>query len=231
MASLSSKSFLPPSISILLTPILIVLAVVGLFLAVFKIGTSRISSQRKQLKTAEENETILVQKQQILQSVQGTVLSYADASSVAMPRENPILVVFSQLKILAGKNSVVLNDVKVGSLAESKKGSSKATISFQIEGEFGQVLKYLADTGNAAPLSTIDKVEVSQAAGAVRATVSMSIYWAPFPEKLPPISEPIHELTAEELNLIEQLSDLAPPAFAEVSPATAPVVRQNPFSF
>lgn len=228
--TLGRKSSLPSSITTLLTPLAALVVVIVLFIVVFKIGSSKIGSQRKQLQTSEKNEATLVQKQRVLQEVQEEILSYADVSSIAMPRENPVLVVFSQLKRLAERNSIILSDLRVGSQAEDKKGFSKATVSFEIEGEFRQILNYLISIGGFAPLSTVDGVEINQVAGAIRATVDMAFFWAPFPEKLPPISESIDELTAEEIDLIVQFSDLEQPVFTEVS-AQAPITRENPFSF
>ncbi|MGB6881851.1 MAG: hypothetical protein WBD86_00920 [Microgenomates group bacterium] len=230
LLSPSKKSFLPSGAKVLLVPILILVLVIILSVVVFRIGISRINSQRKELQVAEKNERVFTQKQQVLQQIEGNVLSYADVSSIAMPEKNPVLTVIAQLKSMTETKLVTLNDLKVGNEVKDKEGLSKAIISFEIEGELGQVMDYLISTRDFAPLSVTDKINITQAAGAIRASVDLVTFWVPFPTKLPPMSEAVRELSAEELSLITQLSGLQQPVFIEISPMT-PSARTDPFSF
>jgi len=229
-ADINKESFIPPKIRTVLVPISLLFLGVLLLIIVFKVGISQINNQKAKLQKAERDENVLTQKQEVLQSLEAEVLGYADAVSIAMPDKNPSLITISQLKQLAEINGVVLADVEVGSPSKDKKGLSKSVISFEVEGALPQVLSYLAGMDGFAPLSTVDKVGITQAAGTIRASVDLAVYWAPLPTKLPAISESVQEFTANEAALITELSELQQPLFTEVEPAL-PSGRIDPFVF
>ena len=157
-------------------------------------------------------------------------MSYADTAIVAMPDKNPSLVALSQLKNLAEARALILNNIEVGRKTTNKSGTSKTTISFEVEGALSQVLNYLLSTKNFAPISTIDRVEIAQAGGVIRTSVDLAVFWAPLPTKLPAITETVTELTASEENLITELLDLEQPLFFQVLPVE-PSARIDPFAY
>ncbi len=232
MASIKIKKaiIIPQKIKVMLVPLALLLAMIAMAAVVFKVGVNRISSQRSGLQNATKNETILSQKQQVLQTLESNILSYADAAIVAMPDKNPSLIALSQLKVLAERNTVILSNIEVGGKIKDKSGTSKTIVSFEIEGTLAGVLDYLISTKSFAPLSIIDRVEIAQAGGVIRASVDLAVYWVPLPTKLPPISEPVRELTASETNLITELSNLEQPLFIQVVP-TDPSGRADPFAY
>ena len=157
-------------------------------------------------------------------------MSYADAATIAMPDKNPSLIALSQLKTLAENNGLNLSEIKIGSKTSDKSGTFKTTILFEAEGALFQVLNYLVSIKSMAPLSVINRVDITQRGEVIRASVSLVVFWAPLPTKLPAISEPVRELSADETNLITELSNLEEPLFTEVLPA-APSGRIDPFSY
>ena len=226
----SGKSLLPPNIEVMVVPIILITVLIILSFFAAKIGISRANSQRGKLAAAQRNETIFKQKQEVLQEVQGEVLSLADLSTSAVPNKNPALAVISQLKILASSRSVVLSNLQVGSKSGTEKGMSRVDIGFDVDGDFSSVLDFLQDTSKIAPISQIEKIEINQTVGVTRANTTLVSFWAPFPKKLPPLTEPAKDLSAEELSLISSLSELTPPVFLEITPST-PSVRADPFAF
>lgn len=232
MAIIDSKNtaFIPQKMKVMLLPLGLLLAMVVLATIVFKVGVGRISTQRAELKKAIKNETILSQKQQVLQTLENNILSYADTVIVAMPDKNPSLIALSQLKTLAERNGISIGDIKIGSRTKDKSGTFKTTILLEIEGSLVQVLNYLISTESFAPLSVINRVEISSSGELARATISLTVFWVPLPTKLPAISEPVRELSANETNLITELSNLEQPIFTQVLPAE-PSVRIDPFVY
>lgn len=232
MAIIDSKNtaFIPQKMKVMLLPLGLLLAMVVLATIVFKVGVGRISTQRAELKKAIKNETILSQKQQVLQTLENNILSYADTVIVAMPDKNPSLIALSQLKTLAERNGISIGDIKAGSRTKDKSGTFKTTILLEIEGSLVQVLNYLISTESFAPLSVINRVEISSSGELARATISLTVFWVPLPTKLPAISEPVRELSANETNLITELSNLEQPIFTQVLPAE-PSVRIDPFVY
>ena len=226
----SGKSLVPPNIEVMVIPFILITVLIILSILVAKIGISKVNSQREKLTVAQRDETIFKQKQEILQEVQGEVLSLADLSVSAVPNKNPALAVISQLKNLASLRSVVLSNLQVGSKSGAEKGMSKVDISFDVDGDFSSVLDFLQDTSKIAPISRIEKIEINQAVGATRANTTMISFWAPFPKKLPPLTEAAKDLSVEELSLIRSLSELTPPVFLEIAPSV-PSARADPFAF
>jgi hypothetical protein len=225
-----NKAFIPQKMRVMLLPLALLLTMVVLAIIVFKVGVARIGTQRAELRKATKNETILTQKQQVLQTLENSILSYADTVIIAMPDKNPSLIALSQIKILAERDTVSLSNIKIGSRVKDKSGTFKTTILFEVEGTLFQVLNYFISTKSFAPLSVIERLEIAQAGGVIRASVNLSVYWVPLPTKLPAISEPIRELSANETNLITELSSLEQPLFSQVLPA-APSARINPFAY
>jgi hypothetical protein len=225
-----NKAFIPQKMKVMMVPLGLLLAMVVLTVIVLRVGVSKISTQRAELRKATKNETILSQKQQVLQTLENNILSYADAAIVAMPDKNPSLMALSQLKVLAEKNGIIISDIKIGSRTKDKSGAFKTTILIEVEGPLTQVLSYLISTKNFAPLSVVNKVELAQAGGLARASSSLTVFWVPLPTKLPAIAEPVLELSANETNLITELSNLEQPLFSQVLPA-APSARIDPFSY
>ncbi|MBU0572254.1 hypothetical protein KKH23_01120 [Patescibacteria group bacterium] len=232
MAIISSKdtAFIPQKMKVMLLPLGLLSAMVILVIVIFKVGIGRISTQRVEFQKATKNETILSQKQQVLQTIESNILSYADTAIIAMPDKNPSLVALSQLKNLAEKSALNIGSIEIGGETKGKSGPSKTTISFEVEGTLSQVLNYLISTESFAPLSVIDRVEIAQAGGVIRASVDLAVFWAPLPTKLPAISEPVQELSAGETGLITELSGLEQPLFTQILPA-APSARIDPFAY
>jgi hypothetical protein len=225
-----NKAFISQKMKVMLLPSILFLVMVVLSVIVFKVGFTKISAQRTELKKANKNETILAQKQQVLQTLENNILAYADTALVAMPDKNPSLMALSQLKTLAEKNEITLSEINIGGKTSDKSGILKTTISFDAEGLLFQVLNYISSIKSFAPLSVVDSVEIVQIGGIARASVSLAVFWVPLPTKLPAISEPVRELSADETNIITQLSNLEQPLFTQVLPA-APSARIDPFSF
>jgi hypothetical protein len=225
-----NKAFIPQKMRVALLPLALLLAMVVLATIVFKVGTAKVGTQKTELQKATKNETILTQKQQVLQTLESNILSYADTAIIAMPDKNPSLIALSQLKVLAERNALSLSDIEIGGKIKDKSGTSKTTISFEVEGTLPQVLNYLISIKNFAPLSIIDRVDIAQAGGVIRASVDLAVFWVPLPTKLPAISEPVRELSANEANLITKLSSLEQPLFTQMLPA-APSARIDPFAY
>ena len=134
----SGKNLVPPNVKVMVVPIILITVLILLSILAAKIGISKVNSQRKKLTAAQRNETIFKQKQEILQEVQGEVLSLADLSASAVPNKNPALAVISQLKNLASSRSVVLNNLQAGK-GGAGKGMSRVEISFGVDGDFSSV--------------------------------------------------------------------------------------------
>lgn len=221
------KDIIPASIRIILTPSLILLALIFLVVAMVKIGLPQIGKQSQALSNAEKNERILAQKEATLRDISGTVLSQAESASVALPEKNPALITLSQLRLLAGNSGVILKNIKVGTGAE-EASLFNVGISFDAEGPLSSVLDFLGSVKNISPITSVQRVKMTQIGSLLNAETSLKGYWSPFPKSLPALTEPITSLTSSDKDTLDKILALTPPTFSEVAPGE-PTLRENPF--
>lgn len=203
--------------------------VVLLYFFGFRIALGQIRQERQELDAAMRDETVLEQKQQVLTDISGNVLSFVNASTDALPDKNPSLTMISQIKQLASQRLLVISDLNIGRAVE--EGSLfKVQLQFDVDGDLTQVTAFVRDLAGVAPLSRLESVNLNQSGDLVRASVSVVVYSAPFPEELPPLTEPLSDLTNNEEEVLGILSGLqAPPFSTGVSPSQPTGERTNPF--
>ncbi len=223
----STKKIIPPSIQVFLVPAALLILLVLLVGLAVKVGFSRIGQQRDEIAAARSSESILTQKESVLRGVQATVPSYVNTVAASLPEKNPSLSMTSQLRTLAATNGLVMENIKIGS-AVASASLAEVDISFGLEGAPATVISFLDSIKNLAPVSTIEKAKINQSAQGTRADVTVRVYFAAFPEKLPSLTEPVKELTDGERATLNRLSALSLPAFTDLKPQPAGV-RENPF--
>lgn len=221
------KKILPPAVQVFIVPIVLLIILGILSGLAIRIGFGRIGQQRQDVAVARQNENTLSQKEGVLRSNQGTIPSFVNTVAASLPEKSPALSMTSQLRNLALANGIILENIKIGSAVPS--GSlSEVDITFGLEGTPQQVVSYLNSIKNLAPVSTIEKAKINQSALGTRADVTVRVYYSPFPEKLPSLTEAVKELNEDERNTLNRLSALSLPAFTDLQPQPAGT-RDNPF--
>jgi len=191
-----------------------------------KAGYSKIQSQRSAVVSARKTENVLVEKESELKS-STKIYTYVKQVSIALPDKNPALVLISQIRNLSSLNVSTLEDLRIGGMAGTEV-VSKVNISFSLNGRYPDLMSFLKDTKTLSPLLTIQKVDFSNLEDVALVDVILNSYWSPYPEKLPPITEPILKFTTEDLNILGQVSGNTTPVFSTLTPL-APFPRENPF--
>ena len=224
----SFEHFLRPNLRILITPLL--LAIIILFLGIFivKNGMERITIKLEELDNLESTVITLQEKVDILREIEGIILSHADTSVVAVPQDNSTLIMLTHLSSVANEKLVQIINKKTQSQQIGEEGLASAKININTTSDFNSILDYLMNLDDLAPLSTIDEVDMSKNGENTSGNLALSVYWGDFPTRIPAITEPIINLTAEEEDLINRLAKLKRPDFIELVP-TAPTNRENPF--
>lgn len=221
------KSLIPPNIQILIYPSLILTALAILSFVVINFGLAQISKQSQAVSEAKVNEKILAEKEATLTEVSATVAKEAASVSLALPEENPALAILSQLKLLALSKTIVLSNIKVG-VGSQEENLLRVNISFNANGQDINVLDFLSSIKNISPITTIEKIKMSQVSGVLSADTNVRGYWSLLPKTLPKVTEPVTNLSEPERNLLEKVMALTPPSFTQVTPS-APSIRDNPF--
>ena len=224
----SLYKLISPDIRVIAMPIAILMGIVILALISYRIAYSKISTQREEVAAAKEVEKVLNDKQKVLTQVGANIGSYVNSVAASVPEKNPVLMMISQLKSLAGTRNITINNLKGGSEVNSQGSIPVVNLNFEVGGSLSNVLDFLKSLETVAPLSTIDQLKIAQSAGNARTDVFLKLYFSPFPQKFPALSEPITELTTNEKELLAKLQQLKLPSFVNLAPQ-APSVRATPF--
>lgn len=225
------RKIISTNINMLVVPIfgLLALLILGSFIG--KLFMDKLGEENMKLEAATSEETRLRQKLSSLQSV-GQVVDLAQDASDALPPDNPSFLVLSQLKRYALASQVTVDNLQVGQEIKSG-GLSHVDMSFDLNGSFLSVTTFLEKLKTATPITNVINVDLSQAGNESRASITLSAYWASFPEKLPAISESFGELTADENQILSQMATYERPvilgAEGEV-PSTTGVGKIDPFT-
>lgn len=244
----SSLYNIPPNVRVIVVPLvsLVISAVLSLF--VFKDLYSRISLERLKLERVRKDGQVLQQKQVFLQEVREQVLSLSDSTLLALPDTNSALLEISQLKSIADKNAVTLENLGVGGEDTTKGEISTVILSFDALGKFDNVLSFLVEIQNYAPLARLENVKMAQAGDSTLVRAGLKVFWSALPTTIPAINEPIVQLASNEQEVLNILLELSPPPFfattsvpssldeavrtseESTSQPLTPSSRKNPFS-
>ena len=230
MKKTKTSKIVPPNVKVMFLPIvyIVILLVVSVFAV--RIGIDRIGKQRKELKTVQKVENTLLEKEAELRNRASINLPLVTPAMMALPNSNPALMVISNMKALAASHGVSVNDLRVSGGSSGGVDVGRLSITFAVSGSFVEVLNFMKETKSYLPLMRTGRMEVRINNEITEIDTSARAYFSAYPDKLPPIMEPIDKITDEEYQILNELTQKQTPIFFELEP-TGPVSRPNPFSF
>ena len=217
-------------INFLIKPVAIMFVVVVLTLTVAVLGFNKIVLIKSENEQAKEKEMVFQTKALILEQVETVLPGDITFLDVVLPSRGSVLYGLSQIKNQAIVYNLFLSNVKSGTLIPENAGVSKVTISFEAEGEEQNVYKFLDSFSTLLPLMNIDKVSLSKSASLVRANVSINVFSAELPKKIPALTAEINELTAKEVALLKELATYTLPQFIEPQVSETTGQKEDPFN-
>jgi len=203
--------------------------VIILFVIVGKFGISQVTDLRAKINDAKKTQSTLSEKLKILKSLSQTAVSSADSVTFALPKSNPSLQIMSQLKLLASNNLLVLSDIRASISSGDSSNLSSVTTSFNVTGPREQIISFIKSIDSIAPITLVDKMQLSEDKGVNIANISTRTYWAEFPSTIPTVTQSVTDLTVSEKDLLMQISNLTFPSFGETVTATDSAINPNPF--
>jgi Tfp pilus assembly protein PilO len=228
---LSVKGVIRPNVRVLLIPAILAGSLTIISLVAIKNSYTRISAEISKLQEAERTENILQEKVNLLTEMSPLLISQTDQTVVALPDKNPSIVMLIQLNLLAEKYSLVFLNKEAGSPSELSGSLSRTPISFSLEGEMSQLISFVKEISSLAPLSTVDEMRTSKALEeGYNMSIKMSVYFSEFPEKIPPLTEPVKTLNSDEQRTLDIVQKLKKPEIVEVT-TTRPEKREDPFNW
>lgn len=212
-------------------PSLYFLIIIVLFGTVIKVGLSKISEQRNTLADIKAKEAILADKEKELSRAKSEIVGiFYDPVSIALPEENPVLLSFSQVKLLLDFYLLPLDEysVRVGAEGEDKIVVNASSFNLSVVGNLDQIISFLKEVENTSPLMSVSKLSFSPEGDVILAEITINSFWSPFAAKIQTDS-PLQKITDSERNLLIDLGNFKKPAIPNPSP-NGPFQRDNPFS-
>lgn len=223
------------SIKILIAPIVAVTVFIILLFLFVPRGISGINEKLKEYESAHSKEVLLSDKLDSLKKISITSLDPQDITVVAMPSNNPVVWVISNMRRLSEEYGVEVGGISVG--RQGVGGADKilsSVIDFECRAESMEAfLSFVDDLTKTLPITSLDAVTVNKKSGTdvnvFEGKVSLEVYWSEFPTTLPALTQPVNELTNEDLNLIGAVSRYESLSFVDLLPSE-PVDRAQPFN-
>ena len=189
----------------------------------------QISEQYEILKDSQSEEESLRVKHNTLSEIETSNLDASNRSVIAMPEGNPGLFMLSQLKSLAQKHALPVLDssVQKEALFDGDLTRSKVVVTIKSDST-DPIIAYIKEIQELAPLSTLERVDISGDYLDYETVVEVYVYWAPFPTNLPAFGESITHLSSNDQEVLSKISSLTVPMFTVLNP-TDPSGRVDPF--
>lgn len=216
-----------PNIQKLIVPVISFAVLMLLFIVSFRIGLTKIQDQNSQNAKLQKDIETLKLKEETLSKISNLISGKGQVFSLALPSANSTLIVFTQIKSVAGSSGLILQNLKAGSETKDQ-GYSKTEIGFDLNGTLPLLLAFFKNIPNLAPVMTLSKIQINSTGTEATANVGITVYWSPLPLKIPAITDPISDLTKDETAVLDKISKLTLPPFSTV-PASGPTGRTNPF--
>lgn len=217
-------------ITFLLKPVLISISIIILIFVVISIGFNKIKVLKNTIETNKNTAKVLTEKKVILETVDEILSGDVTFLDIVLPSKGAVLYGLSQIKSQALVYNLQISNLKTGNVVPVSDGVQKTSMGFEVTGEAQNVYDFLESFSKILPLVNIDKVSVAQIAGLTSATVSLNIYSAELPKKIPALTTSVAELSREDLEVLQTLAEFTPPQFLEPAIVNITEQKTDPFN-
>ena len=214
----------------ILIPLIGLAMIVVLSVVVFNVGKKQMTKQFDSIKILESDVNVLSTKVSILQEEKEILKLYGRPATSVLPNSAPTLLSIYKIKKLAFDSTVTLSDLIVGTALAADEDYSSITIAFKLSGTTDAVISFIDKLQLQSPLTLINKVEIKTSGDISDAEVAALSYFSVLPETLPPITNPITNLTRDEIDTLNGFMVSADDNQFDLEPSETKTLR-NPFVF
>lgn len=207
------------NIKVVVSGFLPLVGLIILSIFAFKFGLGKVSEVRGRVSQGRNDLNVLQTKLNLLRELQATVSTSSSIASIALPSENPALTVLNQLKNVASQSGVTVGNIKTGAESKNESGLSSVDVTMDVSGARPQIFQFISSISKIAPISRIAQVKLNESEGTGRATIVIKSFWAALPTSLPAFNQEIGSLSAEDINVITDISGLVQPSFTQIPPS------------
>ena len=214
----------------ILIPLIGLAMIVVLSVVVFNVGKKQMTKQFDSIKILESDVNVLSTKVSILQEEKEILKLYGRPATSVLPNSAPTLLSIYKIKKLAFDSTVTLSDLIVGTALAADEDYSSITIAFKLSGTTDAVISFIDKLQLQSPLTLINKVEIKTSGDISDAEVAALSYFSVLPETLPPITNPITNLTRDEIDTLNGFMVSADDNQFDLEQSETKTLR-NPFVF
>ena len=215
------------NLKVISLPLLMFFGSIVLFALVANFVGGKITSILSEYERLRRPTVTLTAKLNSLSVNETRVSDFIQNLTAALPPSNSSLLLVSQIRGLVSANLLYIENLKVTNLILDQE-LNHADVGFDVEGSAASVFSFVAQTSSLAPLNKVARLKLTTSASGLRASITLTTFWAAFPVKVPAVSDPLAEVTPDERRLLDKINGLSRPQFLELVP-TAESGRENPF--
>lgn len=213
----------------IITAAIPLLIIVIIFSFTFKIIFGMITTTNKNISDLKKTESILSDKILSIKEVSVNTASYSDLVLNALPGSSPSFLVYAQIKSLAVSNQLAISNLKSFLGDVDSKDISSLVTTFELTGSKNQIIYFLQQIGSIAPLTYIEKFDLSGEVGVATSNITLKTYFAPLPTTIPAVTQPVTDLNSTEKEIMKELTTLIIPQV--VTDVGGSKEGSNPFPF
>jgi hypothetical protein len=224
-----TPKFISEESKFMIIPLAIFVLIMSLLAGSVYFELGQINLIKAKLTEGKKNQKLLATKVSILQNVTNVIPIDLTSINFALPEKGIAIYGMSQVKSQASTLGLIITNLRTGSVIQEKNGVSKATISFDVEGNEQTIYDYLGLFSKLLPLMKVDKVSISKLDGIVKASTTISVFSGELPQRIPSITSPVTDLTNDELLTLKEISTFSPPQFVIPAPFSD-TAKEDPFN-
>ncbi|HLE48589.1 MAG TPA: hypothetical protein VI819_00945 [Patescibacteria group bacterium] len=184
-----------------------------MFIAGFNNFYRNITSILSNIKTSENDIKAFSAKAESLTVIEEKLPSNMLDIQIAVPDDEPILFLYTNIKRLVSENNLVPVSVDLILADKSEAEMSVSKLNIILNGSKKDMLNLVTQIKTIAPATTIDTIDFEKYANdvSIGATINLQTYSSPLPKVIPSGKSSIQKLTPTEEEVIQDLLSLTKP--------------------
>lgn len=216
-----------------LLPVGVIVAILVLGVVVANFLISRVTSTLGATREQETKNQVLKDRLSTLQELSEGIRNSVNIAALAIPDQNPSVLIVGQLKAIAGTYDIVLSNLTINTLGMAGTDSQIVTYDVAFEAaasDYDSISLFIDNLSKVTPLINLSSLKITTVTGVVGAEVKFTGFSSPFPSELPALDAPISGLTPEETDVLNTVGAFVHPTAVEQVAPQQSSPREDPFS-
>ncbi len=222
MFSADSKKIAVPAFIFIVTFICLIYAL--------SMTITRIKEMRINLNESQKMANVLTEKLESIRRIDKSILDKAELVLFAIPDDEQKIYLFNNVRRIAYDRSLALGSLQFTSSPGilEKLSTSALAITFTVNSE-SELAAFIESINKGLPVMRVYKLSYKSSTGQLSGELGVDSFWGDLPDKIPPITEPIKNLSTDEKELLGRLSRYVYPSVIIINPNESSD-RQTPFN-